>query len=319
VTEVVRGMLRRVLPTLLLVLALAPASADAAVSQKKAIWGPNEIDSQSQFPVYKDLGAGIYQTTLNWAEVAAFEPVDAGDVEDPSYDWPLELDTAISEAKHNGIDIALTVTGAPEWANGDKPANYGPAKPADFAAFVAAAAKRYPTVRLWSIWDNPSRTAGLHGASATQYARLLDGAYAKLKAASKNNKVIGGNSTATTATKWIGKLKLPNGKRPRMDMYGHDASAAKPPTAKTLKALETRVTTLGKGLELYLSPVSLTLTPTKLGAWIKSALKVTKADKNVYTFGYRGLIDDSGVPMLYKGLMDANGTKRPGYNAFKRG
>ncbi len=313
-------MVRRALPFLLLILAaLAPATADAAVSQKKAIWGPAEIDSESQFPVYKDLGAGIYQTTLNWAEVAALEPMDPGDLEDPGYDWPAELDTVISEAKQAKIQVALTVTGAPEWANGDKPARYGPKKPADFAAFVAVAAKRYPSVHLWSIWDSPSQKSSFQGASATKYARLLDGAYAKLKARSKRNLVIGGNSTVASAPKWISKLKLPNGKAPRMDMYGHDASASKPPTSAGLKSLERRVAKLGKGLELYLSPVELTLSPTKQAAWLKSALKATKADKNVYTFGYRGLIDDSATPSTYKGLLDPDGSKRAAYKVFKKG
>jgi hypothetical protein len=312
-------MVRRALPCLLLVLALAPATATAAVSHKKAIWGPVEIDSQSQFPVYKELGAGIYQTTLNWSEVAALEPEDAGDIEDPGYDWPAEIDTALSEAKLNGIQLALTVTGAPEWANGDKPATYGPTKAADLAAFVGAAAKRYPTIRLWNIWEGPSSNATFHGASATKYAQLLDGAYAKLKAASKNNLVIGGNSSATTAPKWISKLKLPNGKAPRMDMYGHDASASKPPTSASLKALEKRVATLGKSLELYLNPVILTLTPAKQATWLKSALKATKADKNVYTFGYRGLTDDSATPSTYRGLLDPDGTKRAAFNVFKNG
>jgi hypothetical protein len=312
-------MVRRVFPFLLLILALVPATADAAVSRKKAIWGPVEIDAQSQFPVYKDLGAGIYQTTLNWAEVASLEPLDAGDIDDPGYDWPAEIDTAISEAKLNGIQVALTITGAPEWANGDKPASYGPAKAADFATFAAAAAKRYPTVHLWSIWDSPSQNGSFHGASATKYAQLLDGAYAKLKSASKRNLVIGGNSTVTTATKWISKLKLPNGKAPRMDMYGHDVSATKPPTTAGLKTLETRVAKLGKGLDLYLSPASVTLSPTKQAAWLKAALKATKADKHVYTFGYRGLTDDSNVPSTYKGLLETDGTKRAAFNVFERG
>ena len=45
--------------TLLVVLALAllaSAPADAAVSRKKAIWGPLEVDGQSQFPTYAQLG-----------------------------------------------------------------------------------------------------------------------------------------------------------------------------------------------------------------------------------------------------------------------
>src|SRR3954447_17660931 len=111
-------MLRRaLLPTILLVLVAIPTTtAHAAVTTKKAIWGPVEIDSQSQFPVYRELGAGIYQTTLDWSEVASLKPLDATDVDDPSYEWPDEIDTAISEAKGQGISVALTLTGTPSWS-----------------------------------------------------------------------------------------------------------------------------------------------------------------------------------------------------------
>src|SRR3954464_11933551 len=138
-------MVRRALLLSLALVAFPAASAHAAVTTKKAIWGPVEIDAQSQFPVYKQLGAGIYETTLDWSEVASLEPLDAKDVEDPSYEWPDEIDTAIAEAKSAGLQVALTVTGAPDWANGGKSAETGPTKAADFATFLGVAAKRYPT------------------------------------------------------------------------------------------------------------------------------------------------------------------------------
>src|SRR3954470_13011174 len=137
---------RRAPLPMLALLAVPATSAHAAVTTKKAIWGPVEIDSQSQFPVYRELGAGIYQTTLNWSEVASLEPLDAKDVEDPSYEWPDEIDTAIAEAKSEGIAVALTVTGTPSWANGGKGPTTGPTKAADFATFLSVAAKRYPSV-----------------------------------------------------------------------------------------------------------------------------------------------------------------------------
>ena len=53
-------------------------------------------------------------TKLEWDKVAVLKPDDGKDPLDASYDWPVELDTAIDEAKRNGIDVALTVTGTPE-------------------------------------------------------------------------------------------------------------------------------------------------------------------------------------------------------------
>src|ERR1700749_1139217 len=91
---------RRTLPLLLALLALGPvASAHAAVSPKKAVAGPVESDGDSGFPTYSDLGAGIYLATLNWAKVAGLPPDRARDPEDPSYDWPPDLDEAVDSAK----------------------------------------------------------------------------------------------------------------------------------------------------------------------------------------------------------------------------
>ena len=131
-------MVRRALSLVLALVAVPATSAHAAVTTKKAIWGPVEIDSQSQFPIYRELGAGIYHTTLDWAEVASLEPLEAKDVEDPSYEWPDEIDTAIAEAKRERIAVALTVTGTPSWSK----------RTSDFATFVGVAAKRYPSVHL---------------------------------------------------------------------------------------------------------------------------------------------------------------------------
>ena len=57
----------------LLVLAL-PAVAGAAPSRKKAIWGPATVNGRSQFPIYRDLGVGIWQNRINWSKVAPTRP-----------------------------------------------------------------------------------------------------------------------------------------------------------------------------------------------------------------------------------------------------
>ena len=160
-------MLRRCVLPPAAVLVLSPRRPPTPPA-KKAIWGPVEVDATSQFPTYKELGAGIYMTKLEWDKVAVLEPDDARDPLDAGYDWPLELDTAIDEARRNGIDVALTVTGTPEWANGDKAA-HAPTNPKDYADFLTAAAERYPGVHLWVIWDGPThRTSSPSHPAATR-------------------------------------------------------------------------------------------------------------------------------------------------------
>ena len=340
-------MLRRVLPLLLLVLALIPATANAAGSSKKAIWGPVEVDGVSQFPTYKDLGAGIYMTKLEWDKVAVMKPDNARDPLDTGYDWPDEIDTAIDEAKRNGLQVALTVTGAPEWANGGKEPRFAPTDPKDYADFLTAAASRYPGVHLWVIWDGPTQSENFQPVSATRYAKLLDGAYAALKAKSSRNKVVGGNSFTigkVSPQKWIKGLKLANGKRPRMDFYGHDAFSTRRPNLKAV--------TLGKGTadlsdidtldewvkdafgnkRLFLTNFTLPtntnwrydfkVSPASQASWLTAAFKIAKSQSYIYSLAYNGLYDEEARPdnrQVESGLIDVEGTKRAAYNAFKKG
>ena len=45
---------------------------------------------------------------------------------------------------------------APGWANGGRSPIWAPKNPKDFADFLFAASKRYPTIRRWMIWGEPS-------------------------------------------------------------------------------------------------------------------------------------------------------------------
>jgi hypothetical protein len=279
---------------LILLLLLPVATADAAVTRKKAIWGPVEADAASLFPTYRALGAGIYRTRLEWDKVAVLEPLDAEDPLDASYEWPEELDTAIAEGRQNRIEIAFTVTGTPDWAGG--------ASPRDLAAFLTAAARRYPAVRLWMIGEDPAKTL-----SGREYARQLDAAYGALKARSSRNRVVGGNSSGNGAARWIRSLKLANGKRPRMDLYGHDAGARL--SASALDALAERA---GKRLFVDLSLPAGSSQASRL----RAALRLARRDPDVYSLSYDGLYDEE---TRRTGLIDIEGTKRPAYNVFRRG
>jgi hypothetical protein len=293
-------MSRRVLPILLLAFALLAPSANAAKSPKKAIWGPVEVDGESQFPVYKDLGVGVFQMKLEWDQVATVAPEEAGDPEDTAYDWPAEIDTALAEGKRNGIKIALTVTGTPGWANGEKAATVGPKKPADLAGFLAAAAKEYKNVHLWAIGDGTSTPAA-------KYPKLLDAATKALHKASKANKVIGGNGT-----KKLGDAAY--------DYFGVDVSAKKVFTKAKLASLEK---TAGRH-KLWLGPTRLytsengpfRLSTSAQATWLTSAFKLIRPDAKVVALAYDGLLDEEGAAA--HGLIDTDGAKKPAYNAFKR-
>jgi hypothetical protein len=268
----------------LLLLALAaaalavPATADAKVTSKKAIWGPVEVLGESQFPIYADLGAGIWLTQIGWNGIAPTKPAHPRDPNDPAYQWPERIDLAVAEAKKYGIRIGLQIFGAPTWANGGHPQglNYAPKKPSDFADFLRAAARRWPSVHIWLIWGEPSRRANwkpgfrerrgkvLTRKEATaprHYARVLDAAYGALKSASPGNLVVGGMTFTTgdiSPLNWIRSMKLPSGLPPRMDLYGHNPFSArkpdlrKPPLGRGFADLSD-VDTLARWLDRFLS------------------------------------------------------------------
>jgi hypothetical protein len=284
-------MIRRAL-TLAVLLFLIPATADAAVTTKKAIWGPTEFEAESMFPTYKDLGAGIYEMKLEWDKVAVLEPLEAKDPLDASYEWPDQIDTAISEARAHRIQVMLVVTGLPDWAKRDDPRAY--------ADFLTAAARRYRAVHFWSV-ENATALGG------RGYARRLDAAYAALKARSSRNRVIGGNSIGNGAARWIRSLKLANGKRPRMDFYGHFTT--RPLTADQVEAIADAA---GKRLFLNLSLEANSSQSSRL----RAALRVARRSADVYSLGYRQLFDEDDNET---GLIDRDNERRAAYNVFKRG
>ncbi len=144
-----------------LALALVPALAEGATqSRKKAIWGPVRVDGVSQFPVYKDLGAGIYMMRINWWAVAAHRPAHPRNPSDPAYTWPAEVDDAVQQAGQYGMRVAMELSDSPGWASGHPgDGRWAPKRSADFANFAAAAAKRWPKIHLWLIWPEPTQKA----------------------------------------------------------------------------------------------------------------------------------------------------------------
>src|SRR5215218_2127967 len=124
-------MRRAVLALVAVLLLAAPAPAHAGV--KKGIWGPVEVNGVSQFPIYKQLGASIYNAPLSWAAVARTRPAVPRNPSDPAYRWPAELDQAVTESGRRRIEVAIRVGDAPGWANGGRPPNWAPQNAADYA------------------------------------------------------------------------------------------------------------------------------------------------------------------------------------------
>jgi hypothetical protein len=234
----------RRLSLLLVALAAAFAAAAPAASAAplKSIWGPLVLpDGESAGPTYKALGVDDYQTAVTWNAIAPTRPANPRDPNDPAYVWPASVDQAIALGRQYGFSVTVMITGSPSWANGNHPAVYAPTNPSDFADFAFAAAKRWPGVRRWMIWGEPTRRDQFrpeiprNPSAARRYARLLDAAYGAIHRAAPADIVIGGMSFTAgdiRPREWIKWMRLPNGKPPRLDWYGHNPFSTRIPNLR---------------------------------------------------------------------------------------
>jgi hypothetical protein len=353
---------------LLLQLAVC-GSSRAAVSTHKLIWGPTDA---AAFDTYADLGAGLYEITINWSRIAPTKPAYPTDPTDPAYQWTPAVDEAIANAQKHGIQVVLEVAGAPAWANGGRSWRYAPLRPREFGDFVAAASKRWPQVNYWQIWGEPSRrpnfmplpkhAVGLDLTPAQRrgpeiYAQILDAAYVSLKGVNPANLVIGGNTYSggdIRSLAYIKALRLPNGKPPRMDMYGQNPFGyRRPDLSKDLISPSSGVAdfcdldVVVKYIDRYLSrsgrnksklPLFMSeyFVPTDhaneefnywvskrtAANWLKAGLEITRSWGRIHTLGWFRLEDDAPNGMgteVNRGLLTHTGAKKPAYYAFKNG
>ena len=347
----------------LVVLALIPAGAAAAPSIKKSIWGP--VDD---FAAYQDLGVGIYQYTLAWSAIASSRPSHPRDPSDPAYRWPTDLDTALAMARSRGIRVSVLLNTAPSWANGGRDPRWAPTKASDFADFAVAASRRYPGVRYWMVWGEPSKVSRFQPlVPATgrrlstrqrrgprRYARILDATYGALKRVSSHDLVIGGDTWSggeVVPLNFLKAMRLPGGRRPRMDLYGHNPFTLREPNLANgpfgygyadFSELDTLTRWLDRygyrdsrqrRLRIFISEFVLPtdhanvefnywLSRETQAKWLRAALRIARQYDRIYTLGYLGLRDDPSRPdgmEVNRGLIDQAGRNKPAYQAFKRG
>jgi hypothetical protein len=344
------------LAVLTMIAPAGPASAQAPVqSPKKLIWGPLVVKRKSQVPIYRDLGVGIYQMTINWSEVAPTRPRRPRNPADPAYVWPKRLTYAVRRMRRAHIRVALTLTQTPRWANGGKPSRWAPTHVGDFADFAQAVAKRYPSVRLWMIWGEANREEVFAPLSRRddvgprRYAKLLDRAYGRLKSISPSNMVIGGNTFTSGKVApliFLRRMVLPSGRHPRLDLYGHNPFTRRRPRLDDPPLGEGRVDFgglddlarrldryyPGKRVELFLSEFTLPtdhaspvfsywFTRDVAASWLTSAMRLAHEWPRIFALGWYSLYDEpprAGRTPTHWGLLDWRGRKKPAYFAYRR-
>jgi hypothetical protein len=179
------------------------------------------------------IGVQIVRYNLRWDKIAARKPSSPTSPADRAYTWT-QSDTILRALKARGIAALLTVYGTPRWANRGRGPNWAPTKASSIAAFARAAAKRYPWVQRWAIWNEPNQKRWLRPTSAAVYTtRLLNPAYVAIHAVNRRALVGGGvtaprgNAGGVSPVDWIQGMDRAGA---RLDAYAHNPYPLSPHT-----------------------------------------------------------------------------------------
>jgi Cellulase (glycosyl hydrolase family 5) len=175
-------------------------------------------DRQARVQASAGTNASIMRLLVQWNLVAKTRPANATDPFDPAYIFD-DVDEAVRAAQEEDMEVMLTISGTPGWANGGKKPNFMPTRVADFGNFARAIAARYsgrnqgyPFVRFWSVWNEPNLQLFLQpqfdsqgrSVAPANYAKLAASAYAGIKAGNPLAKVAIGETSARGSDKPAG-------------------------------------------------------------------------------------------------------------------
>ena len=206
--------------------AAAPAGAAAGASygiQDDAwlMFGPGALTQR--VATLQGLGVHLVRFTLRWDQIAPTQPAAATNPADAAYKWG-QYDAVLRALHAAGIPALVTLYGAPAWANGGHAPNWLPQR--GFADFAYAAARQFPWVHLWTIWNEPNgRTFSVPVSPRLYVQRLLNPAYAQLHSASGANRVAGGVTSPRATASGMSPLAFMQGMRAahaRLDAYAQN-------------------------------------------------------------------------------------------------
>ena len=178
---------------------------------------------------------------------------------------------------------------------------------------------------------------------------MLDQSYGALKRVRKSIVVIGGNTWTVgvvSPPKFIRWMKLPNGKRPRLDWFGHNPFAVRSPRlsrkpysggVRDISDVDTLHKEVNRAYpEAQAEAVALGVhasprcAPTarspffvksneEQAKWVGAAYRIACRNRYIAGLGWYTLLDDPVAPgSLTSGLLDPAGRPKPDFYAYRK-
>ena len=168
------------------------------------------------------LGVDIVRFTLEWNKIERAQG---------KFNWG-RSDQVLRGLNARRIQPVVTLVGSPGWANGGRAARFAPPSGKAFAAFASEAAKRYPFVRYWLIWNEPNMRRWLEPTVPGTYVRrLLNPGYKAIHEANRRALVGGGvtgprgNAGGVSPLDWLRGMRKAGA---RLDAYAHHPHPGSP-------------------------------------------------------------------------------------------
>jgi hypothetical protein len=306
------------------------------------LYGPGSLDSRLE--TLDRLGVEAVRYYLRWDQVARRKPANARNHADPAYDWGGN-DALLQGLRRHRIEAVLTLLGTPAWANGGRTFNWAPDDARSFADFAFAAARRYPWVTKWTVWNEPNQRRWLRPTTPQIYVqRLLNPGYAALHEATRGVRVAGGVTAPRAATDGVSPVAWIRGMgeaRARLDVYAHHPYPVRPQTETpwtggcrhcstiTLAELERLLREVRASFgakRIWLTEYGYQTNPPDrtLGVpWTVQALHHASASRRTYAAPYvdlliHFLVRDETTPAGWQsGFFTTAGARKPSYTGFR--
>ena len=187
----------------LIALTLVPTAAGAsprqiALFQDERLLVEHGASRAATLDELRSLGADMIKVQLSWAAVAPrgrHKPQGFDGADPAQYPGWERYDAVLHDAKARGFQVMFALAPpAPGWATPTRGDISGVTRPSarEYGRFATAAARRFPAVDVWTLWNEPNHPRHLYPQSTKRGRPIAPGLYRALVRAAVNGLRRGG-------------------------------------------------------------------------------------------------------------------------------